>query len=143
MTADTHPILLYRNTIAVLRGRVGTVVRFALAFELLRWLLLAPAGAGLLRMSLEHWGRCSVGNFEIITFLVSPPGIAALVGVGTIELTTLYLELAGLLLLLAHRQAAWWSVFPILAKRLFFILGLGLRQLVVLLALALPFGGAA
>jgi len=125
-----------------LHGRIGPIVRFALAFELLRLLILAPLGAGILRLSLERWGRCSVGNFEIIAFLLSPPGAAALVGVGTIGLTTFYLEIAGLMLLLADRHAAWWSVFPAIGKRLLLVLGLGLRQVVFLIALAAPFLGA-
>ena len=30
-------------------SRIGPIVRFALAFELLRWLIFAPLGAGMLR----------------------------------------------------------------------------------------------
>lgn len=58
---------------------------------------------------------------------------------GTIALTTLYLEIAGLTLLLADRQATWWSVFRTLGKHFVVVLGLGLRQLVVLAVIAIPF----
>lgn len=122
-----------------LRGRIGPAVRFALAFELLRWLVLVPLGAGLLRLALERWGRCSVGNFEIIAFFTSPPGLAGLLGMGTVGLTTLYLEIAGLILLLADRRATWWGVFQTLGKHFLPLLGLGLRQLAILILLAAPF----
>jgi glycerophosphoryl diester phosphodiesterase len=125
-----------------LRGRFSSMFRFALAFELLRWLVLAPLSAGVLSFCLGRWGRCSVGNFEIITFLLSPPGVTALLVVGTVALTGFYLELAGLILLLADRHAAWWSSFPALGRILLPLLGLGLRQLLILIALAVPSGGA-
>jgi glycerophosphoryl diester phosphodiesterase len=124
---------------STLRGRIGQAVRFAVAFELFRWIVFAPLGVGILRLGLERWGRCSVGNFEIIRFLLSPPGLAAALGVGTIALTTLYLEIAGLTLLLADRQATWWSVFHTLGKRFVVVLGLGLRQLIILAVIAIPF----
>lgn len=127
------------DVMSSLRGRVGQIARFALAFELLRWLVLAPLGAGMLRLGLERWGRCSVGNFEIIAFILSPPGLAALIGVGTIGLTTFYLEVAGLILLLADRQTTWWSVFREMGRRIVLVLGLGFRQLVILIMLAAPF----
>lgn len=125
-----------------LRGRFGTIVRFALAFELLRWLILAPICAAMLRLSLERWGRCSVGDFEIIAFLLSPPGMAGLLAVGSIGLTIFYLEIAGLMLLLADAHAPWWHAFPAIGKRIVPLLGLGLRQLIILMALAAPFLGA-
>lgn len=130
------------DAVTGLRGRIGQAVLFALAFEFVRLIVLAPLGAGLLRLALERWGRCSVGNFEIAAFLVSVPGLAGLIAVGTIGLTTLYIEIAGLVLLLADRGAAWWGVFPVLGKRFFPLLGLGLRQLVILILLAAPFLGA-
>ncbi len=122
-----------------IRGRIGPIVRFALAFELLRLLVLAPLGAGILRLGLERWGRCSVGNFEIIAFVLSPPGMAALICVGTVALATFYLQIAGLMLLLANRDATWWSIFATAGRRGFLVLGLGLRQLVILTVLAAPF----
>jgi glycerophosphoryl diester phosphodiesterase len=125
-----------------LRGRIGAIVRFAMLFESFRLLVLAPLGAGLLRLALARWGRCSVGNFEIIAFLLSPPGLAALIGVGTVGLTTFYIEIAGLILLLADRHATWWGIFPAIGKRFLLVFGLGLRQFVILIMLAAPFLGA-
>ncbi|MEW6250313.1 MAG: glycerophosphodiester phosphodiesterase family protein [Planctomycetota bacterium] len=128
---------------AAVRGRFGPLVRFALSFEVLRGLFFAPLAAGLLRLSLEHWGRCSVGNFEIIAFILSPAGLVALLGIGAVGLTTFYLETAGLMLLLADDAATWWGVYPALGKRLVSLLKLGLRQIVILVVLAAPFLAAA
>jgi len=124
---------------ADLRSHVGPIVRLALAFELLRFVILAPLGAGVLQVFLERWGRCSVGNFEILAFLLSPLGLAALLATGTIALTTVYLEVAGLALVLARRSSRVWTVFAIMGQRLFSLLELGARQFLVFLALAAPF----
>jgi glycerophosphoryl diester phosphodiesterase len=130
------------DVVTSLRGRIGSVVWFALAFELLRFLVLAPLGAGVLRVFLERWGRCSVGNFEILAFLLSPIGLVALVAAGAVAVTTFYLEIGGLILLLADRRSTMGSIVAALGGRLFGLLALGLRQVTVLLALAVPFVGA-
>lgn len=71
-----------------LRSRLRAVAAFALAFKCLNLLLLAPLTAGLLRLFLQRWGRVSVGNFEIVSFTLSPVGVAALLGVGGLLLAT-------------------------------------------------------
>lgn len=124
------------------RGRIGPIIRLALSFELLRLLVFAPLAAGMLRMLLERWGRCSVGNFEIAAFLLSPPGIAALVALGTIALTTFYLEIAGLYLLLADPQSTLLGVARTLSWRFARLVRVGLLQVSILLALAAPFVAA-
>ncbi len=131
--------LLFVRAIANLRGRIGAIVRLALAFELLRFLVLAPLGAGVLRMFLERWGRCSVGNFEIIAFLLTPAGLAGMLAMGTVALTTFHLQIAGLILLLADRGTTLRSIFGALATRVVRLLALGLRQLLFLTGLAAPF----
>jgi glycerophosphoryl diester phosphodiesterase len=130
------------NVITGLRGRIGSIVWFALVFELFRFLVLAPLGAVTLRVFLERWGRCSVGNFEVLAFLLSPPGLVALVAISAIALTSFYLQIGGLLLLLADQRATLGSTVTSLARHFFRLLGLGLRQFVILSALALPFLGA-
>lgn len=129
----------FREVVASLRGRIGSIVGFALAFELLRFVVLAPLGAGMLRLFLDRWGRCSVGNFEVVAFLLSPPGWAAAIALGTAALTISYLEIGGLLLVLADRRATMVGVIVALGGRFFRLLALGLRQFVILLALAVPF----
>lgn len=122
-----------------LRGRAGSVVAFALAFKALDVVLLAPLAAGVLRLFLLHWGRASVGNFEIAQFALSPVGLAALVSVGTVGLATLYLELAGLMHLLGDRRTAWWQGLTGSIGLLPRLLQLGMCQLAVFVLLALPF----
>lgn len=121
------------------RSRLGPVLAFAMAFRLLQWIILAPLTAATLRLFLDRWGRASVGNFEIASFLLSPVGIAALLAVGSLTIAATYLELAGLLRLLADRRLAWWQALVGLGPRFPRLVELGLRQLVVFLALAVPF----
>lgn len=139
MRADEPLPVSVTRALSCLRGRFGPLVRFALTFELGRLLVLAPLGAGLLSLCLERWGRCSVGNFEIITFLLSPVGMAGLVGVGVVHVTTFYLEIAGLLYLLGDRRLAWWDAFPAMGKRLPQLLLLAVRQWLILILVAAPF----
>lgn len=135
--------LLFLRAIARLHGRFGLIIRLALAFELLRFLVLTPLSAGVLRLFLERWGRYSVGNFEIAAFLLSPAGLAGLLALGTVALTTFYLEIAGMLLLLADRGVTIRDIFAALALRLVRLLTLGLGQFILLAAMAAPFAAAA
>lgn len=135
--------LLFLRAIATLHGRFGLIIRLALAFELLRFLVLTPLSAGVLRLFLERWGRYSVGNFEIAAFLLSPAGLAGLLALGTVALTTFYLEIAGMLLLLADRGVTIRDIFAALALRLVRLLTLGLGQFILLAAMAAPFAAAA
>jgi glycerophosphoryl diester phosphodiesterase len=125
-----------------LRGRIGASVRLALAFELLRVVILAPLSAGVLSLALETWGRCSVGNFEIAAFLLSLPGLFAMVAIGTIAITTFYLEIAGLLLLLADPRGTVRGTLLAMGKNLPRLVALGFRQFAILIAVAAPFAGA-
>jgi len=122
------------------RGRFRPILAYVLAFEVVRLALLTPATAGLTRLFLERRGRASIGNFEIAAFLMSPEGLAGLLILGSLTLAILYLELAGMLRLLADHRLAWWGVFPTLAARFPRLVELGLRQLAVYVAIALPFG---
>src|SRR4249920_1545985 len=83
------------------RHRFRSALALSLAFKALILLLLVPLATVILRYCLTRWGRASVGNFELVSFLLSPVGIAAFLGVGAILLASLYLELAGMLRLLA------------------------------------------
>jgi len=121
------------------RHQFRSALMLSLAFKALNLIILAPLAALILRYCLSRWGRASVGNFELVSFLLSPAGIAALLGVGTILLASLYLELAGMLRLLADDRLHWWQAFRSSRKLFVRIAELGLRQLAVYLALAIPF----
>jgi glycerophosphoryl diester phosphodiesterase len=121
------------------RHRFPSVLALSLAFKVLDLIILAPLAAVILRYCLTQWGRASVGNFELLAFLLSPAGILALFGVGAILLASLYLELAGILRLLAKHELHWWQAFRSSTKLLLRLVKLGFRQLAVYLILAAPF----
>src|SRR6476619_7582581 len=121
------------------RHQFRSALALSLAFKALNLLLLAPLAALVLRYCLSRWGRASVGNFELVSFLLSPAGILALLGVGTILLASLYLELAGMLCLLADNGLHWWQAFRSSTKLFVRLAELGLRQLAIYLTLAVPF----
>ena len=121
------------------RRRFRSAQALSLAFKALNLALLAPLSAAILHFCLSRWGRASVGNFELVAFFVSPVGIAALLGVGAVLLATLYLELSGLIRVLADGRLHWWQAFKSSTGLLHRLIELGLRQLALYLALALPF----
>ena len=121
------------------RERYRCAVAFALAFKALNLIVLAPLAAGILRLCLSFWGRASVSNFELATFFLSPTGIAALLLVGSILLASLYFEVAGLLRLLADDRLHWWQAFKGSTRMFPRLVKLGLVQLAMFLALAVPF----
>ena len=112
---------------------------FVFAFALLRFTIFTPLAAGALRLCLLRWGRASIGNFEIASFLMNPSGIVALLAVGTLLITTHYFELSGLIRILASDRLHWWSSLRSSSGLLPRLLVVGLRQLIVYLLLALPF----
>ncbi|QDU27648.1 Glycerophosphoryl diester phosphodiesterase [Anatilimnocola aggregata] len=124
------------------RHRFACALAFTLAFRVLNLVLLAPVAAAILRFGLSRWGRASVGNFEMLSFALTPEGLAALLGVGTILLASTYLELAGLLRLLANDRLHWWEAFRSSTRLFLHLVQLGLRQLLVYLVLLIPFAAA-
>jgi glycerophosphoryl diester phosphodiesterase len=121
------------------RRRLRCAVAFSLAFKVLNLIVLAPLATGVLRLCLSLWGRASVGNFELAAFFLSPPGLAALLLVGSLVVASLYLELAGLLRLLADDRLHWWEAFRSSRQLFPRLVQLGLRQLAMYLAVAVPF----
>ncbi len=122
-----------------LRGRTRRLVAFSLACKLVAVLVLGPLCTALLGLFLERWGRCSVGNFELASFLLSPIGAAASVTLGTIGVAAIYVELAGLLLLLADEHSSIRRTLVHLVRRLRSLCVLALRQVAWYVLLALPF----
>jgi glycerophosphoryl diester phosphodiesterase len=121
------------------RRRFRCALAFSLAFKAVNLVILAPVAAAILRFSLSLWGRASVGNFELARFFLSPAGLAALLGVGTVLLASLYFELSGLVQILADDRLRWWEGLTGSARLLRRLVQLGLRQLAMYAALAVPF----
>lgn len=121
------------------RPRLWDVLACSLGFNLLNLFVLAPLLAGVTRLMLQRWGRASVGNFEIASFLLSVPGLAAVIGAGSLFLAIHYIEFAALMRLLADRQLHWWHALGGAAGLFHRLVELGLRQLFAYLLLAVPF----
>jgi glycerophosphoryl diester phosphodiesterase len=127
-----------RRMLGRIRRRSGPLLTFSAAFTLLEVAALAPAAAGVLRVALESWGRCSVGNFEIAAFLLSPQGMAGLALLAAIQLTTLHLRLSGVMGVLAGDGPGVWHAFDTV-KRLPTLLKLDLLQAVRYLLRGAPY----
>jgi glycerophosphoryl diester phosphodiesterase len=137
LTTKTHEHIV--RMLPRLRGRVRPLVAFSLVSKLVAVLVVGPVSAALLRLFLQQWGRCSVGNFELASFLLSPIGAAASVTLGTIGVAAIYVELAGLLLLLADEHPSIRRTLGHLVRRLRSLCVLARHQVAWYVLLALPF----
>lgn len=128
----------YRWVLRRVVARIGPLVTFSVVFGLVETALLTPLAAAVVRYALDTWGRASVANFEIVSFLLSPAGLIGLIVLGAVQLATLHLRLAGLNEVLAGSGSGTrYAVHVVrLAPKL---LHLGLRQVAVYLLVALPF----
>lgn len=121
------------------RARWPAAFMLVFAVRLLQFIVFTPLAAGVLRLGLLRWGRASVGNFEIATFLLSPTGLVAALCLGTLFLVTQYFELAGLIRIFASDRLHWWSALRSSSGLLPHLIAVGARQLVVYGLLAVPF----
>jgi glycerophosphoryl diester phosphodiesterase len=132
------PPWLYWFVDRVCRGWCN-LLAFEVIFQVLNLVVLAPVAAWTTRRFLQRWGRCSVGNFEVAAFLISPVGIVTLVTVGGFVLATVYLQIAGLMKLLDDPERPWWAALVGRAGEFPRLVALGAVQMVVYLLLAAPF----
>jgi len=130
-----------RRVLSQARRRIGPLIAFSVAFSLMETALLGPLAAGIIRLALDTWGRCSVGNFEIVAFLLSPVGLAGLALFAAAQLTTLYLRLAGLIAVLSGDGPGLWHTARV-ARRLPVLIRLNVVQAVIYIILAAPFAAA-
>lgn len=138
MDAHESPITLILRRIW---RRLGPLTTYSVAFSLIEAAVLAPTAAGVLRLALQSWGRCSVGNFEIVAFFLSPVGLAGLALLTALQLTTFHLRTAGVMGVLAGDGPGVWHAFDA-AKRLPAVLKVDLLQAVLYLILGIPFAAA-
>jgi len=121
------------------RPTLFSAIAFSLAFRALNFVVLAPAAVAIMSWCLSLWGRASVGNFDLAAFFLSPVGVTALLVVGCVLLASLYFELSGLVRLLADPRLHWWEAFRGSTRFFPRLIMLGLLQVSLFLALAVPF----
>lgn len=130
-----------RRVLSQARRRIGPLIAFSVAFSLMESALLGPLAAGIIRLALDTWGRCSVGNFEIVAFLLSPIGLAGLALFAAAQLTTLYLRLSGLIAVLSGDGPGLWHTAKV-ARRVPVLIRLNFAQALIYIILAAPFATA-
>ena len=123
------------------KDRIGPLIAFSVAFSLMESALLGPLAAGILRVALDTWGRCSVGNFEIVAFLLSPVGLAGLTFLAAVQLFTFYLRLTGLMAVLSGDGPGLWHTARV-ARRLPTLIRVNVVQAILYVLLAAPFAAA-
>lgn len=130
-----------RRVLVQARRRIGPLIAFSVAFSMMESAILGPLAAGIMRLALDTWGRCSVGNFEIVAFALSPIGLAGLTLFAAAQLATLYLRLSGLIAVLSGDGPGLWHT-AMVARRAPILIRLNLVQAVIYIILAAPFAAA-
>ncbi len=125
-----------------LRGKIGPVLVFEAIYRLGVSAVFAPLSVGVLSLLIGTRGKPSIGNFEIAGFLLSWPGILSMILVGALQLTQLYFQIAGLILIMRpgtenSSLAGIVRKLTVKAPRLFF---LGLYQIAAFVGILLPAG---
>ena len=122
------------------------VVLFLISWSLLYGIVLAPLSGWLMVQFISRSGHLAVSNYDIAAFLFTPSGIAWVVCGGTLNLTFVYAQQAGLFLIASQVEPEKAPVLTELlwqnVKRIPDLARLGLWQLLGFLLLFLPFGAA-
>lgn len=131
---------LVLDIVRALRGNLGPILVFEIIYRLLVSLALTPISVGVLSLLIGTRGKPSIGNFEIAGFLLSWPGILSMILVGALQLSQLYFQIAGLILIMrpGGHERTLVSILKRLtarAPRLFFI---GLYQVAAFVAMLVP-----
>jgi glycerophosphoryl diester phosphodiesterase len=143
MTPSSSAPSTLRSTFAkaawLVRGKLVSLALFSLVCKAIHFAILAPVAASILQLFLQRWGRASVGNFEIASFLLSPSGVIGMCIVGGITLAMLYVEIAGLMQIMLKYSCAGWSHRVSYGQLFLRLLRVGAIQLSIGFVVALPF----
>ncbi len=123
---------------ARVRQRLGDVLFVSVVLGALTFAIQAPLMGAALRLFLARTGRASVGNFEIVGFLLSLWGALALLVIVGLALAGFYLSLSALLEVLGEPARSAGQALKELPRHGQRVLRLGLLQLGLALLAALP-----
>jgi glycerophosphoryl diester phosphodiesterase len=129
------------------RSVLGRFILFDLIFKLLALTILAPLTAWVSHRLVRLSGDFAVGNEQILSFFLSPSGIAAALFAGVSTLALLFAEQAGFTLaassLHTGNNSTYLQSLGRTLKLLPILYRLGLKQVLIYAACLLPFAAAA
>lgn len=121
----------------------GALVVFEMLFKLFQVWLFAPALALVLSALLHQAGHVAVSNRDILSFLLTPTGLAYAALVGTAAVAMLLIEQAGIMLLVALARSGQRppliSLLITALRQTLRVIQLSAIQLVLLAVILLPF----
>jgi glycerophosphoryl diester phosphodiesterase len=120
------------------RERWRAVLGVSAVVVLVQALVAAPIAALLLKAFLAQTGKASIGNFEIVRFLLTPTGVGALLVLTALALFGTYVHVAALLRVLGEPALSVGAAIRSLPSKGHRLLRLGLLQVGCVLLLAAP-----
>jgi len=146
---DTAPLRTMQAWNAVINGlRVSfqPLMVYQFLFDGLSIVVFTPLLAAALGVLIKTTGELSLSNNDIINFVISLPGLAALLLAGTASIFLVYANQAGMMIIGAgagrNQRVSALSALRMMPAKLPKLLGVALVQLLILAAWALPFLGA-
>jgi len=145
-TARLKPWSVISATVSDLRVMAPSFIPFAILFKLLVAAVFAPMVTGFFTLGVASTGSRTLGNGELLEFLLSPPGLASLVAIFAAILATSMSEHAGLMTIYARRRRgeALHTLGTIMeiVRRMPGILGMSAALLAVYLVCLVPLAAA-
>jgi len=145
-TTPTHHSFLSAAWLVLRRG-VRPLLASVIVFRTVLFLVLAPLAVALLNALVRQSGQPAITNNGLLSFALSPLGLATLVVAAVVGLTLTALESAALLLIvlrtLRGQKASARQALFLTGARLPALLGIALLRVLLGLLAALPFVGVA
>src|SRR5262249_32677039 len=131
----------------ILRHGVRPLLVYEIVFRTVLFLVLGPLSVALLNALVRQSGQPAITNNGLLSFALSPLGLATLVVAAVVSFTLTSLESAGLLLIvlrtLRGQKASARQTLYLTSARLPTLLGVALLQVLLGLLAALPFAAVA
>jgi glycerophosphoryl diester phosphodiesterase len=134
--------LSVRTALGELRRRLRTVLGFQVLAGVLASLVLLPFGAWVLALLVKSTGTPAISNFELVSFFLSPTGLAALLLIAAIGVGVVLLQQAGFVILATTPEGGRFEATAALLRAvrvLPFLLRLAAIQIATAGIAAVPF----
>jgi glycerophosphoryl diester phosphodiesterase len=129
------------------RQNLSNLLIFDIYFKIVATAIFGPISAWIFNRLVAASGAWVIGNEQIISFVLSPVGMAAVIISGALALAILFAEQAGIILIASRFNAGQaikaYQAFLQMLKYLRVLIELGLRQIIIGLLYLAPLAAVA
>jgi glycerophosphoryl diester phosphodiesterase len=126
---------LFSNVKRDFSKNLSTLLIFDIFFKIITTAIFGPVSAWIFNRLVASSGAWVIGNEQIISFVLSPVGMAAVIISGALALAIIFAEQAGIILIASRFNAGQkitaYQAFRQMLKYLRLLIELGLRQVII------------